>query len=58
MHALDRLSSMSLVPDRPLIQVNGRVGVSRASASGTVPTTDGRGQEHPGDSQQPASSCT
>ncbi len=29
---------MSLVADGPLIQVCGRVGSSRASASGTVPT--------------------
>ena len=34
-----RWSSMSLVADGPLIQVCGRVGSRRASASGTEPTT-------------------
>ena len=34
-----RWSSMSLVADGPLIQVCGRTGSRRASASGTVPTT-------------------
>ena len=41
MHARDRLSSMSLIADGPLIQVNGRVGVGliadrRVTVGGTI----------------------